>query len=346
MRIFDYVKRNKKSFKEVKFNELDALVFASLSYINFKNILDKKKLTIKEAYQKLEHNESVFALDRFNYQNVLLLKALSESPRFENVYVEKYERKTTRTCQFAALMIKVPHYLTFISYEGTEDDFDGWEEDGRFSYEFPTDAQKYAYRYLLKYLKNCNKTLYIGGHSKGGNLAISAMIHAKFLTRFRVKAIYNFDGPGFLPETIESKKYKRIVKKIKSYYPEESVVGMMLENLGDKKIVKSSYKKVQQHNSYSWWVDDNEFVTGKLSKYSIKWHNRTIKICNTYSKAERELFVTTFFNLLRESGYNKKSEFDKISIKKMMNMLKNLKNLNKNEKEILFGMFKLLLIEQ
>ena len=346
MRIFDYVKRTKKSFKELKFNELDALVFANLAYINYGNILKRKKMTLQNAYQRIDHNNSVFAIDRFNYQNVLLLKALSESPRFKDIILEHYERKNTSNCQFAALTIKVPHYLTYIAFEGTEDLLEGWEEDCRFSYEFPTESQKMAYKYLKKHIHFKHFNIYVGGHSKGGNLAISAIMPSNLLMRYKVKTIFNFDGPGFLEEVVESREYQRIKNKIISYYPEESIVGMLLENPSRNYIVKSSYKKVEQHNCYSWRIKDYKFERGTLSNYSKKMHNRVTKICQRYTKDERRLFVTTLFNLLEDSGYEKKSEFDHINIPKLINIVKNLSNLKKEEKTILIDMFKLLLIEE
>lgn len=346
MRIFDYVKRTKKSFKELKFNELDALVLANLSYINYGTILKRKKMALKDVYPKIKHDESIFAIDRFNYQNILLLRALSESPRFKNIILEHYERKNTDTCQFAALTIRIPHVLKYISFEGTEDFLEGWEEDCRFAFEFPTDSQKQAYKYLKKRIKFKDFNVIIGGHSKGGNLAIASLLPMSFLTKLRIKNIYNFDGPGFLEEIVNTKEYQSIKNKIISYYPEESVVGMLLSNNSRHYIVKSSYKKVQQHNCYSWRIKDYIFERGVLSNYSKKMHNRVVKICERYTKEERRLFVNTLFNLLEDSGYEKKSELDHINIKKMINMVKNLSNLKKEEKTILIDMFKLLLIEE
>ena len=346
MRIFDYVKRTKKTFSELKFNELDALVFSNLAYINYGNILKRKKMALKDVYKRLDFNNSVFAIDRFNYQNVLLFKALSESPRFQNIILEHYERKNTATCQFAALTIKVPRYLTYIAFEGTEDLLEGWEEDCRFSYEFPTDSQKMAYKYVKKHIKFKHFNIYIGGHSKGGNLAISAMLPTNWLTRLKVKKLFNFDGPGFLEEVVNTREYKRVQNKIISYYPEESIIGMLLENNTKKYIVKSSYKKVQQHNCYSWRIKEYLFERGTLSELSKKMHKRVQKICERYTKEERKFFVNTLFNLLDDSGYEKKSEFDHINIRKLIGMVKNLKNLKKEEKTILVDMFKLLLIEE
>ena len=48
--IKDYLKFYKDtSFKEVSFNEIDNILFSELSYLNFKNIITNKKISMNEA---------------------------------------------------------------------------------------------------------------------------------------------------------------------------------------------------------------------------------------------------------------------------------------------------------
>ena len=48
--IFDYIKKyGDKTFEEKTFNEVDNLIFSSLSYIDYKDILISKKITIQEC---------------------------------------------------------------------------------------------------------------------------------------------------------------------------------------------------------------------------------------------------------------------------------------------------------
>ena len=48
--IFDYIKKyGDKTFEEKTFNEVDNLIFSSLSYIDYKDVLISKKITIQEC---------------------------------------------------------------------------------------------------------------------------------------------------------------------------------------------------------------------------------------------------------------------------------------------------------
>lgn len=339
MNIFDYIKKNKdKSFKELPFNECDALIFSLISYVEFK----EDNLNIKDASKKIKNVIKA----RFDKENIELVKILSDTIRYQDLTISNTKRKITKTTQFGATTIRIPHILTFISFEGTGDLLVGWEEDMRLSYEYPIEAQKLASEYINNALKLSDLKVYIGGHSKGGNLAMAAYLNASLRVRLRIKEVYNFDGPGFLPRVIDSKKYQKLSKKIISYFPEESLVGMCLENKCPQKIVKSHKHKVDQHDAYNWYIDNNKFVLTKLSDYSKMMHKKTINIINTYTPEQLKLFTETFFNLLYNSGYTKKSELRKIDLNKFRSIIKGATNLTEEERKIIFDLFKALIIKE
>ena len=76
------------------------------------------------------------------------------------------------------------------------------------SYAFPVPAQEKAIKYLSKYTFG-SKKIYLGGHSKGGNLALVAAMYTPQLKQFRIKKVYNNDGPGLRRKEFESGKYRR-----------------------------------------------------------------------------------------------------------------------------------------
>lgn len=339
MHIINYINKNKdKSFKELKFNECDALVFSLISYIEFK----EDNLLLKDAVKKI--NKKI--VTRFDKENIELINVLAKSLRYQNIVISNTKKIISKTTQFGATTIRVPHTLTFISFEGTGDLLVGWEEDMRLAYEYPVEAQQLAVEYLNKALKITDFKVFVGGHSKGGNLAMTAYLNSNLKTRLRIKKVYNFDGPGFLPEIINSNKYKRLSKKIISYYPKESVVGMCLENKAEQKIIKSRKHKIEQHDAYNWYIDNNIFVLDKLSDYSKIMHKKTLKIINSYTKEQLMLFTKTFFNLLYNSGYTKKSELRKLNIAKLRNIIKGATNLSEDERKLIVDLFKVLFMKE
>jgi hypothetical protein len=248
----------------------------------------------------------------------------------------------SNTCQFGAVTFKVPHEFKFIAFAGTGDELVGWREDFKLSYLYPVEAQILAKEYLNKNVKLNDLLIYTGGHSKGGNLAVSALMEANMFTRHRVKYAFNFDGPGFLDEEITSKKYKKINKKIRTYNPIESVVGVLLEMDSFKKTISSKNHGVNQHDAYFWEINDNKFKEGKLTKFALDIHKKSIDITKKYSKEQLELFVNTVFNLLDKSGYTLKSELDKVDIKKLIKATHELNHLDKEKKEIIIAILKLI----
>ena len=73
---------------------------------------------------------------------------------------------------------------------------------------------KLTIKYLNKVVSIFDKKVIVAGHSKGGHLAIVSSMYSNFIVRSKIKAIYNFDGPGLREEQIDTKKYRNIENKI------------------------------------------------------------------------------------------------------------------------------------
>lgn len=339
--LITYLKKYKdKSFKEMAFNEVDSLIYSTLSYIDFRGIITKAT-TIKEAYDLYQKKFMIKDKDRFMRQNEELFKVLSQTPRFCDNIILKYENISNAKTQFSALTIKVPHEFKYIAFTGTDDELTSWEEDFRMSFEYPVMAQTSALKYLEKEVKFSDILVYVGGHSKGGNLACYAAMNAKFSTRLRIKYVFDFDGPGFWQDIADSKIYKRIIKKVRHYYPEESIVGMMLTSNGPKKIVKSNASRVNQHNPHSWQVNLEQFDYGELSAYAKGIHKKFERIINEISVEKLEAITNTLFNLLYKAGYTDKKELTKLNFIKFHNIIKEAINLSDEDKSLIYELLKI-----
>ncbi len=80
---------------------------------------------------------------------------------------------------------------------GTDDTIVGWKEDFNMSYQHPIPAQIQAVSYIDEVAAQTKKKIRIGGHSKGGNLAVYGAARCKSKFKKRIINIYNNDGPGF-----------------------------------------------------------------------------------------------------------------------------------------------------
>ena len=97
------------------------------------------------------------------------------------------------------------------------------------------------------------KNLYLGGHSKGGNLALYASYFSYKRVKNKIVNVFNFDGPG-----LNIKVNDEITKnKIITIVPSMSIFGMVFNNPLDTYIISSSTKGLLQHDLFSWIIDKN-----------------------------------------------------------------------------------------
>lgn len=342
-KLIDYIKStNNKTFKEQPLNEIDAACFSMLAYIDFSKI-NNQTMTINEAYKITSAKFILKSPDKLMIKNKELFKAMANSLRFKNCIIKDYTKVVDQETQFAGLTIIAPHEFKFIAFEGTDDLLVGWEEDFHLFFEYPVKAQRLAVKYLNKHINFKDILVYVGGHSKGGNLAVAGSINTTWQKKLRIKYIFNFDGPGFFDDVINSNKYKSIEKKIRNYYPEECVIGLALTNKGVTKIVKATIGRVNSHSIHTWKFKDNNFKYGTLKDSSIAFKNKLDYFTSYYTIEQRMIFVNTIFNILKISGYLKKSELKKLNISRIKNIIKEMKSLKEDDKTIIIDVFKLLI---
>lgn len=112
----------------------------------------------------------------------------------------------------------------------------------------------------------------IGGHSKGGNLAVYAASNSDKKLIDRIICIYNHDGPGFDLQNTKLTNYNLLISKIKKYAPENCIFGIMLDYLEDVVIVKSDAKGLMQHDAFSWQIEGKILLlAGILIKIVKQW---------------------------------------------------------------------------
>ncbi|MCQ2502515.1 MAG: DUF2974 domain-containing protein [Saccharofermentans sp.] len=328
--MIDYLTwRGDLSFHQDPFNSVDALLLGNLSYVNFENIvptIGEGRITIKDACDKYYeiHSAEEIAADRsFIKYAPPLMKAIAESDRYKDAYLLNYvsDTDTLRQIQFAAVEILTSDGASFISYRGTDDTVIAWKEDCYLSFK-TVPAETEAAIYLQHVIEDRDNPVRLGGHSKGGHLAIYAAMNVDSELTDRIETIYNFDGPGFNQEIMELECFKRIQPKIKKYVPQTSLVGTFLYNTTEPTVVRSNEIGVMQHDPLSWQVEGKEFVTCEDTDMISHLFDDTVSgWLDEMDFAARKTFVDDLFAVLEASGCENVSMIFKIGIKGTKAML-------------------------
>ena len=335
------------SFNEIKFNEVDNILFSLLIYLDYEGLF-KNKITLEEIsklyFRKFNQNK-INSFSSFHRRITKLLKEMSTKTRFKTIQIYNYKKSKENT-QFGAMCFRFNKNEIYVSYEGTDKSLIGWKEDFEISYKFPVKAQEEAIKYINETIKKKDKIIYIGGHSKGGNLAMCASMYAKLDIKKRINVIYNNDGPGFNIEQFNSKEWNNIQNKLITLSPEDGIIAYLLNHQGNIKIVKSNTKSFMQHDPTSWQCFGLFFETGIRTETSVQLENKITKWVNNYDYTKREKFITTIFNLI-ETSYSKVKTTSKTSqISTFISIIRETKKLNKKEKEFIIDVIKTLFINK
>lgn len=322
------------TFDDKEFNDIDGIIFSFLSYANFENILNDRKLSIKEAGRMnlglyKNNNKNMIAVKEANK----ILRYMKDTNRYKNCILFNYEYVGNNDLQFGALAIEYCKNSVYISFEGTNQLFSGWKEDFMLGYQFPTLSHQMAISYLNKYYTFSFKKIILGGHSKGGNLALVSAMYSNKLVRKKIIKIYNIDGPGLLDMQFYSQEYKKVVNKYKHIVPDYSLVGLFLNN-SNTIVVKSNNKGILAHNIKYWQIKNNKLVTTTLSPFSKQLDIEIKKWLITYSSQDKEDFVSNLEMVMRRTNIKSILEL-RYERKKIINLIYESKDISNNTKNML-----------
>ncbi len=339
MTIIEYIKKTDVTFNKLEFNEVDNLAFSKLVYFHFDHLFkDKESITIKEAYKLYLKNP----IGNKNKDNIKTLKLMAQSKRYGNLKLFNFvdKRDVALEKQFAAITIGLNDETIFVAFRGTDNTLIGIKEDFNMSYMMKVPSQEEGVRYLNQVLKKNKYNVILGGHSKGGNIAIYAASFCKMRYKHRILAVYNNDGPGFFNKITKSSRYRKMLPKVKTYLPQTSVVGRLLYNDSDHIIVKSKKMLIMQHDMNSWEVKNNLFVRYDHLNKESKYIEKVFKSILTIPEEERAAFFNIFYNLLTSTGAKTIGDLSKQKIKTFRELLANYKKLDEEQKKIFTKVWK------
>ena len=334
------------------FNEVDALILAELSFVDFEGIVPPPE--VGRGVRLNEAAEAFFARHggRDVDMGVLvpdgisqMLRKLMASPRFCGMTLNGYEALLDDEVeeQFSALTIDLGNGSIYISFRGTDDTIVGWKEDLNMSFLEEIPSQKQAVDYVARIARQYpEKTLRIGGHSKGGNLAVYSAAKSSGDIQERIVAVHNNDGPGFIWDISKTPGHKRIAGRIHTVLPQTSVVGMLMEHEKHYQVVYSTYEGIYQHDGFSWQVKGTQFVhlddfsrEGKLVDEALSsW-------ADSLNTQQREALAEALYSVFTATGAKTLSELNEEKLKSASAMLKTYKNLDRESRRMVSEMFKI-----
>lgn len=335
MNLIDYLNNYKDtSFKKVPFNEVDALAFSLMSYFPFDS-LNSDKITADDVTKFLKSYKPVSRNQR-KLSDIVVLNTLCSSKRYKGIRFLDFKKKRDGQSieQFQAVTIDLKDFL-FVSFCGTDASIIGWREDFNMSFLETVPSEIDAIKYINDVRKKHPfKPIYIGGHSKGGRLAVRA--GKELVKNNTLKAVFSFDGPNFT-ESFYDEKYDDMAHLIYEYAPNESIIGRLIKDT-PKIIVESSSSLLSQHDAYTWLIEDDHFVhTLQYTETSNRIARVTTKTFNELDIETKSMVINTLFDITTKLNIqNLKDSNDPLeTIKDALNNIKmEWKNIPKEKRRV------------
>lgn len=352
--IIDYVKEyGENTFAEAALNDVDSLVLSQFCYLKFEGMVplvweNKRSVSMRELAEHTDY-EKLFADERYEEDNRALFEAMLESRRYcklrMNCYVNIIEKEWET--QFSAITFLLEDGTLFVAFRGTDESIVGWKEDFNMAFLSPVPGQAYSVKYLNMVTGRLNKPFYVGGHSKGGNLAIYSAMNCIPKVRERIIKIYNMDGPGFRAEVLAECRYEDIADKVVKILPTSSMVGMIFEQDIRYKVVESKTFGLAQHNPFTWLVKNGKFVeVDQIHDGSILVNKAVNEWIVSLDEQQMKIFVDTLYQIISASKSDNLIDFAanwKVSMNGMAAALKEVdEQTSQMLKEIVKSLFEII----
>lgn len=331
MNMLDYLATEFATFDEKPFNPVDSAILSQFCMVRCEDIVpalrERKSFRgLGTAVQNLLPNSRnavrfIDLLRAERYEDMFTglipgrvkdnLLALAASPRFRDVTIRDYLSlfDTERQTQFAAVTFVYQKEFAYVGFRGTDTSITGWRENFNMACSMPVPAQEQAARYLKTVAPKLPRRLFVGGHSKGANLALYAALKATPAVQDRIERVYSHDGPGFKAGTFSAADWARLDGRVHRTVPQESVVGMLMESHATPLVVKSDEHGLMQHSPFSWEVAGDDFVYLDDLADSAKFTDAVFsEWLSRYSDDEAEKVVDALFQAIEAAGVQNATE--------------------------------------
>ena len=317
MNIIEYSeKKGIYDFKDKPFCEVDSLVISQLSYLKFEGIIPgpsegKDGIVLKDITNHPKY-DSIYHDERYRDINTKFFNALCNSKRFGSLILNNFIDVIDESLniQFSAMTVEDGKGFKYLVFRGTDDSMIGWKEDLNMTFKTPVPAQKYSVEYLERIASLWEGNFIVGGHSKGGNLAVYSSMNCEKSVRDRIISIFSHDGPGFRAELLKDSCYDDVKDRIRKYVPKSAVVGMF-GNVEEFSVVDCKKGGVKQHNPYNWIIKDFEFKkTEHIAKRSALQADAINIWASEMTPEKWALLSEQIFGVFEDAGVTNLNEFN------------------------------------
>lgn len=350
MNILDYLETEFSSFENKSFNVVDSAILSQFCMVRCEGLVpafDPSKpsrtsqnrkpgilaflsaLTKKPAQKASAHPArftNLLRAERYSEMFTGLvperiksaLVGLAASPRFRvfslQDYLSIFDKETNN--QFAAITFiyssKDPQKeFAYVGFRGTDTSITGWRENFNMAFTSPVPAQAQALRYLEAVAPSLPNRIYIGGHSKGGNLALYAALKAHPDIQQRIDTVFVHDAPGFKEGAILPEEWQSLEGKINRTIPQESIVGMLMNCPATAHVVQAQEHGFDQHSIFNWDVNieaSNFIYAGKIADSAQFFNEVFSEWLSSYSDEQAAEIVDALFKAIEVSGISNASE--------------------------------------
>ncbi len=343
--VLDYLEKyGKYSFQEMPMTEVDSLALCQLSYLKFDGMVpgqEEKAVLPAVTLESLKDHpdfEKLFADVRYEKPNRALYEKMISGERFRslqlNYYINVIEQRWET--QFSAVTYTMGDGTRYIAYRGTDETIVGWKEDFNMAFLSPVPGQAYSVEYLNSVAEKFDGPFYVGGHSKGGNLAVYSAMNCDAKLQDRIVKVYSMDGPGFRPEVLKNCDYEKIADRVVKILPNSSLVGMIFESGMYFQVVKSKTFGLLQHDPYTWLVTGNHLVRADhLYERRQQMDNNLNEWILSLNEQQLRTFVDTLYQVITASRADNLIDFTAEWKKSMNGVIAALKEVDEDTVEAL-----------
>lgn len=294
-----------RTFAQMPFNELDGVILSQLAYVDYR--------LLQEVPHKFSKIDSVKLLEKSVARtwnpagNYALLLALRQSRRYQQLSWSHWVSQTDMALeeQFSAVTLSFAPHRYFVAFRGTTATLVDWKEDFNMTFLDTIPSQRTALRYFERIAHELPGRYYLGGHSKGGNLASYVVAHSRGRLQEAIVDVYSADGPG-LKAPLET----TIKRKIHKLIPEASVIGLLLEPETNYQVVKSQATGIKQHDPYTWQVTNHTFdLVAAPSHLSQFTQQAVARWLTNLDDATKQEFLDSLYSLLATTKYQEIDDF-------------------------------------
>ena len=321
-------------FETAPWNEIDGLLIATLSYLDFHGGRDPKGWTLEEMARidlLLEGSSPSYPARKTAFES------MAASERFRGCRLHHAIAMTDQEIgmQFSALCLDLPDGTTCVAFRGTDNTIVGWREDFNMAYTTRVPAQEAAILYLARAAALSKRPLRLIGHSKGGNLAVYAATFSKKKVQDRIESIWSYDGPGMNRETSQSEGYLRIKEKIHSYIPQTSIIGLLMDYFEPYTVVRSNAGGISQHEPMTWQIYGPRFETlESVDQTAVVVRDTLHEWLQNSTPEQRASFVDALFSMAESTKATRMSELTSEKLKTLLTMVGNRKDVDPETRRV------------